>query len=80
MTANCADCKKNPKTRKTNNEPSEQPITEHELLNIIRTRPTNKAAGEDQIPYEMIAHYGPKAMELLLHIYNECWNGKVLRR
>ena len=28
----------------------------------------------------MIAHYGPKAMELLLHLYNECWKGKGLPR
>ena len=36
----------------------------------------NKAAGEDDIPYEMIKHLGRKAREMLLHIYKEVWAGK----
>ena len=37
-----------------------------------------KAAGEDDIPYEMIKHLGKRARELLLHIYNRCWAGEKL--
>ena len=55
---------------------SEQPLTWTELERVIDEAKNNKAAGEDDIPYELIKNLGPKAKELLLHIYNRCWEGE----
>ena len=33
-----------------------------------------KAAGEDDIPYELIKHLGKKARQFLLHLFNKCWS------
>ena len=60
----------------TAREKSEQEITMEELERVIEEAGMNKAAGEDDIPYEMIKHLGRKAREMLLHIYNEVWAGK----
>ena len=72
--------RKSLKRRKTSNDTSEQPITMQEMLNAIKNSSTNKAAGDDEIPYEMIKQLGPKALELLLHLYNCCWKGKEIPR
>ena len=57
-------------------EESEQPLTWAELERAIHEAKNNKAAGEDDIPYELIKNLGPKAKELLLHLYNRCWEGE----
>ena len=57
-------------------EESEQPLTWTELDRVINEARSNKAAGEDDIPYELIKNLGPKAKELLLHLYNRCWDGE----
>ena len=49
-------------------------------MNAIKNTSTNKAAGDDEIPYELIKHLGPKAKDLLLHIYNKCWKGEGIPR
>ena len=38
----------------------------------------NKAAGEDDIPYELVKNLGRKAREMLLHIYNLVWAGEPI--
>ena len=47
-----------------------------ELERTIKEAKNNKAAGEDDIPYEMLKNLGPKAKDLLLHLYNKCWDGE----
>ena len=55
---------------------SEQDFTWEELERTIEESKNNKAAGEDDIPYEFIKHLGPNAKQLLLHLYNRCWEGE----
>ena len=64
------------KRRPTAEEESEQVFTMEEMERVIKEAKNNKAAGEDDIPYEMIKNLGPKARELLLHLYNRCWDGE----
>ena len=44
-----------------------------ELERVIQEAESNKAAGQDDIPYELIKHLGPKGRRYLLHLYNKCW-------
>jgi hypothetical protein len=59
-------------------EESEQDITIEELNRVIEEAGSNKAAGEDNIPYELIKHLGPKARKFILLIFNKCWNSDSL--
>ena len=56
----------------------EQEITMTELERCIETAKNNKAPGEDTIPYEMIKKLGPKAKEVILHMYNAIWGGEPI--
>ena len=55
---------------------SEQDLTMEEMNRAIFGASTNKASGDDDIPYELIQHLGPIAKEFLLHIYQRCWRGE----
>ena len=55
---------------------SEQPLTIEELDRVIEEAKNNKAAGEDEIPYEFLKNLGPHAKEALLHLYQRCWQGE----
>ena len=57
-------------------EESEQDITKGEMMRAIREASNNRAAGRDDIPYEMIKNLGPKAQDMLLDIYRRCWRGE----
>ena len=57
---------------------SEQNFTLEELERVIAEAKNNKAAGEDDVPYEFIKHLGPNAKQLLLQLYNRCWEGERL--
>ena len=46
-----------------------------ELERAIDESKRNKASGEDDIPYEFLKNLGSKAKELLLFLYNKCWEG-----
>ena len=46
-----------------------------ELERVIKESDDGKAPGKDNIPYEMIKRLGPKAKQLILHLYNKCWSG-----
>ena len=66
-----------------NNQPTEkrtyeEEITWEELLRAIDNAKTNKAAGEDTIPYELIKQLGPEARKFTLHLFNEIWRGKPI--
>lgn len=58
----------------------EKDITASEVLNVIRQAKNNKAAGQDDVPYEMLKHLGPKGMDMLVHIYRRCWRGEGIPR
>ena len=55
---------------------SEQDLTMEELEKAIYGSSTNKASGDDDIPYEFIQHLGPVAKQFLLRIYQLCWRGE----
>ena len=57
-------------------EESECEIRMEEMMRVINEASNNKAAGSDDIPYEMIKNLGEKALEMLLHLYNRCWEGE----
>ena len=57
-------------------EESEREIIMEEMTQVIGESSNNKASGSDDIPYEMIKQLGPKALEMLLHLYRRCWNGE----
>ena len=59
-------------------EESESDIRVEEMTKVIKETSNNKAAGTDDIPYEMIKNLGPKALQMLLHIYRRCWRGEGL--
>ena len=44
-----------------------------ELEMAVADADTDKAAGEDDIPYEFLKHLGCKTRELFLHLLNKCW-------
>ena len=46
------------------------------MMRVINEASNNKAARSDDIPYEMIKNLGEKALEMLLHLYNRCWEGE----
>ena len=58
------------------NQGCEQPVMMQEMLRVIDLSKNNKAAGDDNIAYELIKHLGPNAKERLLLIYNKCWSGE----
>ena len=45
-------------------------------MRAIREASNYRAAGRDDIPYEMIKNLGPKAQDMLLDIYRRCWRGE----
>jgi hypothetical protein len=66
------------KRRTVEMQECEQNITMNELNRVIDAAGLNKAAGEDDIPYELVKRLGRKAREMLLHIYNQVWAGKSI--
>ena len=56
-------------------EESEQAIRVEEIKRTLNEMGTEKAAGDDDITYEMLKNLGPKALEMLMHLYNRCWMG-----
>ena len=56
----------------------ESDITWEELERIISETKTNKAPGEDTIPYDVIKELGPKAKKFILHMYNRIWDGEPI--
>ena len=46
------------------------------MMRAIREASNGKAAGEDDIPYELVKNLGPLAMEMLLKLYRKCWRGE----
>ena len=63
------------KTRKDLEE-AEQDITRTEMMRAIQEASNGKAAGGDDIPYEMVKNLGPRALEMLLTLYRKCWRGE----
>ena len=59
-------------------EESEQDITMLELERAIDDAKKGKAAGEDDIPHEMIKQLGPRTKQFLLSLYNKIWRGEEL--
>ena len=60
---------------------SEQEITIEELNRVINEAGLNKAAGNDEISYELIKNLGPKARDFILKLFNKIWmNGAELPR
>ena len=58
----------------------EQDITMEELERVIGTAGNNKAAGDDDVPYEFIKRLGPRAKKFLLKICNRIWAGEEVPR
>ena len=63
-----------------NNEEKADRLYQKKVNNISPERAIdeskkNKAAGEDDIPYEFLKNLGPKTKELILFLYNKCWKG-----
>lgn len=63
-------------TKVSTQEESEQDITIEELERVITEASANKAAGDDEMPYEFLKQLGPKAKHMLLTIFNRCWAGE----
>ena len=66
-----------------NNKPTqrvecESPIMLEEMELVIDETKTDKAAGQDDIPNEFIKKLGPKAKQLMLHMYNRIWSGEEI--
>jgi len=66
------------KKRTTCHQESEREIEMEELNRVIRDAGLGKAAGEDDIPYELIKNLGPIARGLILKIFNKIWAGNEL--
>ena len=66
--------KKKPSMRDT----SEKPLEMEELEKALAEAHNNKAAGDDDIPYELLKHLGPHAKEILLHMFERVWQGEEL--
>lgn len=49
-----------------------------ELERAIDEAKMNKAAGDDDMPYEFLKHLGRHAMKILLHMYQRCWQGEEI--
>jgi len=54
---------------------NEGKLTMEELDRVIDEAKNNKAAGEDDIPYEFLKHLGPRTKEALLYLYQRVWEG-----
>ena len=54
-------------------EESEQNFTLEELERVIAEAKNNKAAGEENVPYEFNKHLSLNAKQFLLYLYNRCW-------
>ena len=63
------------KRRPLVHQEAEQEFTMEEMDRALSEAKNNKATGEDDIPYEMLKNLGEKAKEVLLWLYNSCWNG-----
>ena len=50
-------------------ESSEKGIKMEELKRVIATTSNDRAPGPDDIPYEFLKNLGPRALEILLHIF-----------
>ena len=61
---------------RTDLEESEGEITMEEMERVINETNNNRAAGQDDIPYEFLQHLGPRAKEMLLYLYRKCWRGE----
>ena len=72
--------RKRMKKKPSCSEESEKDISMREMERVINQTGNFKAAGEDEIPYELIKKLGPKAKELLLRIYNMIWANSELPR
>ena len=59
-------------------EEPEQDLLLEELERVIDEAGMRKASGEDDIPYEMIKKFGPKAKEMILLMFNKCWAGEEI--
>ena len=66
------------KRKITAGEESEQDITMTELDRAIRNSKKGKAAGDDDIPYEILQNLGEKAKQALLCLFNKIWEGNEL--
>ena len=49
----------------------EEEIKWQELERVIADTSTNKAAGDDNIPYDVIKQLGPRAKDYILCLYNK---------
>ena len=56
----------------------EKEISWQELERAINDASNNKAAGDDNIPYDVIKSLGQTARQFILHIYNQIWDGKPI--
>ena len=54
---------------------TEGAITREELERAIRESKDEKAAGDDDLPYELIKALGERAKEYILVLYNKIWEG-----
>ena len=54
----------------------EEEISMTELERAIRECKELKAAGSDDIPYDMIKRLGPRAKLFILDLFNNCWTGE----
>ena len=65
-------------SKPTEKDEYEDEITWQELERVIADSSTNKAAGDDNIPYDVVKQLGPKAREFLLCLYNKVWAGEQI--
>ena len=56
----------------------ETEIMWEEMERVIGETKANKAAGDDNIPYEIIKELGPKAKAFIIHLYNRIWDGEPI--
>ena len=56
----------------------EKDISEGELDRVIEEAKMGKSAGEDDVPYEMIKHLGPRARAFLLDMFRRIWRGEEI--
>ena len=56
----------------------ESELTWEELERAIEDTSNNKAAGNDNIPYDIIKALGAKAKSFILHLFNQVWKGEPM--
>ena len=56
----------------------ESELTWEELERAIENTSNNKAAGNDNIPYDIIKSLGTKAKSFILHLFNQVWKGEPM--